>query len=316
MNLPLRSAIVATRPVHDAREQIDSDRPINAWIEPESDGQGGTVQVATLLLTASECPWRCAMCDLWKSTLTRPTPLGSVPRQLERFLAEVPPEVKWIKLYNSGNFFDAKSIPPADHGAIARLCRPFERVVVENHPRLCGDRPRRFADRLEGRLEVALGVESVQPGMLRRLNKGMTRDHVDLAIRRLRSESIDVRTFLLLRPPWTHDEEAIRWALLALRHVFAAGARHASLIPVRGGNGWLDRLSDRGQFTPPSIAAVESALDRAFNLRPRGVVTADLWDWPPSPGCPSCEMPRRDRLAEMNLTQRHLPSVQCEACSA
>lgn len=272
------------------------------------------MRVATLLLAASECPWRCAMCDLWKHTLPHATPRGSVPRQIERFLADVPNDVQWIKLYNSGNFFDVKSIPRADYAAIARLCQPFSRVIVENHPRLCDDRPRRFADRLSGRLEVALGVESVQPGMLRRLNKGMTRDDVDRAIRRLRNDAIDVRAFLLLRPPWTGDDEAVRWALLSLRHVFAAGVRHASLIPVRGGNGWLDRLGEAGEFAPPSIAAVEAALEQAFALAQRGVVTADLWDWPPSPACSACQTARRDRLADMNLTQRWLPRVNCEIC--
>ena len=30
--------------------------------------QGGRARMATVLLTGRECPWRCAMCDLWTYT--------------------------------------------------------------------------------------------------------------------------------------------------------------------------------------------------------------------------------------------------------
>ncbi len=37
-------------------------------VEDERTAQGGRARMATVLLTGRECPWRCAMCDLWTYT--------------------------------------------------------------------------------------------------------------------------------------------------------------------------------------------------------------------------------------------------------
>jgi archaeosine synthase beta-subunit len=327
VSLDLRRAVESLR---GERTAVDHRTANGSWVEVEPDGLGGRVQVATLLLTAAECPWRCSMCDLWKHTLTHPTPQGSIPHQIEAALDGMDSSVRWIKLYNSGSFFDRHSIPPADYRAIARLCEPFERVVVENHPRLSTPKVRMFSQLLTARLEIAMGVETLQTGMLRRLNKGMGRDDIDRAIALHRQSGIDSRAFVLIRPPWTHDDEAARWTTLTLKHVFRLGVRHASLIPVRAGNGWLDRLWTIGEFQPPSVAAVEASMERAFQIPGRGVVTVDLWDWPAAmkrgnsgsslPAgmdasmCESCVERRGQRLSEMNVTQVRQPTVSCDAC--
>ncbi len=307
-----RREIERARP---ARQIVDPQRAQACWIEDEADGQGNVVPVATILLTVSECPWRCAMCDLWKNTLTQPTPRGAVPRQIAAALAALPRPARWLKLYNAGSFFDAKSIPPGDVAEIARMCQPFQRVIVENHPRLCNERAYDFQQSLSAQLEIALGIETLQTGMLRRLQKGMNRDCIDRAIDFLSRGQIDTRAFVLIRPPWTQDDEAVRWTQLTLRHLFRRGVRHASLIPVRGGNGWLDHLAVAGEFTPPTPRAVERAADLAIRMQPRGVVTVDLWDWPPQESCPHCAEVRRERLTRLNLTQRPVPTVNCAACA-
>ncbi len=296
------------------RLPVDPRKANGVWVESETDGCGGQVKVLTVLLAVSECPWRCAMCDLWQQTLDRPTAIGDVPKQIESALEHLPQDVRWVKLYNSGNFFDAKSVPIADHQRIAELCRPFDRIIVENHPRLCTDRVLSFSRRLAGQLEVALGVETLQTGMLRRLNKGMNRDDIDAAIGRLKNWQIDVRAFVLLRPPWTLDQEGIRWTELTLRHLFRLGVRHASIIPVRAGNGWLDGLQTKGEFEPPSMRALETVMKRAMAIPKRGVVTADLWNWPPPHACPHCAEARKKRLDEINLNQLWQDDYSCEFC--
>ena len=276
--------------------------------------------MATVLLTVAECPWRCTMCDLWKHTLQHPTPAGAVVHQLRQALAELPSQANWIKLYNAGSFFDAKSIPRTDWEAIAELCRPFERVIVENHPRLCGPRMLPFQELLDGQLEIALGVESLQPGMLRRLNKGMSRDDIDRALAFHDQHGIDTRAFVLVRPPWCAEGEAIAWTQLTLRHLLGRGVRHISLIPTRAGNGWLDRLQTEGRFEPPTIETLETlhrwALQQvaAGTANATSVITVDLWDWPPAGACPHCAGARGETLHRQNLTQQVMPSTHCHDC--
>src|SRR3954447_2148828 len=134
------------------------------------------------------------MCDLWKNTLEAPVASGQIPGQIRWGLARLPP-ARHLKLYNSGSFFDPLAIPPEDYGAIARLAAPFERVIVECHPRLVGRRCREFRRLLPGELEVAMGLETVRPEVLPRLNKQMTLDDFARAASDLRSQDIALRTF-------------------------------------------------------------------------------------------------------------------------
>src|ERR1700690_3397111 len=154
--------ILGRRPQRNARDPL---RPYEFFVEDEYSAAGEVVPVATIFLTNRECPWRCLMCDLWRNTLTESVPAGAIPEQIEFALARLP-RTRQIKLYNSGSFFDAHAIPPGDYGAIAAEVACFERVIVESHPSLVGDRCWRFRDLLSAPLEVAMGLETVHPTAL------------------------------------------------------------------------------------------------------------------------------------------------------
>ena len=68
-----------------------------------------------------------------------------------------------------------QAVPEADDADVARALGGADRVIVESHPAFLagthGDRCLRFRDRLSGRLEVAIGLETADPEVLARLNK-------------------------------------------------------------------------------------------------------------------------------------------------
>ena len=294
------------------RNALDPRRAYATLMEEEPEDSGGPVSVATIFLSNRECPWRCLMCDLWRNTLSEAVPPGAIPEQIARELPRLTP-ARWIKLYNAGSFFDPKAIPPEDHAPVARLLSGFERVIVESHPALCGKSCLEFRDRLEGSLEVALGLETVHPDVLPLLNKRMTLEGFRRAARFLGENGIGVRAFVLVGLPFVAPEEAVEWACRSAEFAFECGARVVSLIPTRPGNGALDALQERGEFTPPDLSDLEDALARGLALG-RGRVLADLWDLEKFSRCPACFAARATRLRAMNLIQRDLPSVSCGAC--
>src|SRR2546430_16679015 len=107
--------ILARRP---PRDTVDSWRPHAFLLEEERAESGEIVPVATIFLTNRECPWRCLMCDLWRNTLTESVPSGAILEQIAFALSRLPP-ARYIKLYNSGSFFDVHAIPLEDYRAIA-----------------------------------------------------------------------------------------------------------------------------------------------------------------------------------------------------
>jgi radical SAM enzyme (TIGR01210 family) len=284
------------------RNPVSADRPYAFLVEPECAADGRLVDVATVFLTNRECPFRCLMCDLWKNTIEDTVAAGEIPGQIRWALDRLPP-ARHLKLYNSGNFFDPKAIPPADYPAIITLAAAFDRLIVECHPRLVGRRYREFRRRFPGELEVALGLETVHPDVLPRLNKQMTLDDFAAAVRRLRTDGTAVRAFILVRPPFLTDADGLEWAKRSLDFAFSAGAECCSLIPTRAGNGAMDDLASDGRFAPPSLDALEAALEYGLSLG-AGRVFLDLWDierLAPGGGA------RVARLARMNRTQRIEP---------
>ncbi len=291
--------ILAQRP---PRNSLSAERPYAWLVEPEPAADGRLVDVATLFLTNRECPFRCVMCDLWKNTLTESVRPGQIPEQIRWALGQLPP-ARHLKLYNAGSFFDPRAIPPEDYPEIAQLAAPFERVIVECHPKLVGRRCREFREMLAGELEVAMGLETVHPEVLPRLNKQMTLDDFAAAARALRADGVSVRAFIMVRPPFLTDAEGLEWAKRSLDFAFSVGIECCSLIPTRDGNGAMEELARHGHFAPPSLDSLEAAMEYGLSLRV-GRVFLDLWDISKvSPDAPNRKA-RIDRLARMNLSQK------------
>jgi len=336
--------IRARRP---ARHGLDPLRPFACLTEQERTDSGEVVSVATVFLTNRECPWRCLMCDLWQNTLTKSVPAGAIPKQIDwalkklgaardagcasavrspGFSRSVPPEggttnrgttnaarPRQIKLYNSGSFFDPRAIPPGDYPAIAARVHGFERVTVECHPSLVGESTLRFRDLLAGQLEVAMGLETVHPQVLPRLNKRMTLEQFSRAADFLREHGVALRVFILVKPPFLDEAEALEWAKRSVDFAFDCGAAVASLIPTRSGNGALEALAERGEFSPPRLATLEAALAYGVGLQ-RKRVFADLWDLEKFSDCDRCFSKRKERLERINLSQMNEAPVQCRRC--
>ncbi len=303
------------RRLRPAKRSLDAWRPIGVQLEEERNADGELATSLTIFLTGRECPFTCVFCDLWQHTLDGPTPAGAIPAQIERAFEDLgePPAGGTIKLYNASSFFDDKAVPRSDWPAIADLLRPFSQVVVECHPRLVSDSCGEFAEQLEGRLEVAMGLETIHPEALPRLNKRVTLGAFERAASLLSSVGVGIRSFVLVGTPFVPEIETVEWAVRSVNYAHQHGSRVVSLIPLRGGNGEMERLAKVGAFCPPTVKRLEEALDGAL-LLDQGVVLADLWDAESLEGCPDCRGARIDRIDRLNRFGGSQPPVACPVC--
>ena len=350
--------------------------------EEEPDAGGNLAPTATVFLTNRECPYRCLMCDLWRNTLNESVPTGIIPAQLVDALLNLK-AARQIKLYNAGSFFDPAAIPIDDYPAIAQICAPYERVIVECHPALIGPRvldfqallmsqsatvgarwkahttdhsidnaldvpgtspARDLAVRNVGarwkahakahsidsalevpgtspaadapvndlavaapRLEIAIGLETANPDVLGKLNKRFTLDDFRRAAEFLKDHDIDLRVFVLLRPPFMTEREGVDWAKRSIDFAFDCGATVVCVIPTRDGNGAMEALRESGEWSPPSIKSLEEVQEYGVGLK-RGRVFADLWDIERF-YVDEADVERRARISTMNQTQLTNPIV-------
>ncbi len=286
--------------------------------EKERRRDGELIDDVTVFLTGRECPWACVFCDLWRFTTDEPTPADAIPGQLRDALNAAGPigGSTQLKLYNASNYFDEKAVPASDDHTVATLCRAFDRVVVESHPKLVGARTFRFADQLDGTLQVAMGLETVHPEAQPQLGKGAALDDYIRAVEALQKHGISWRAFVLVGAPWVPPAEDSAWVQQTTQFAIDHGAEHVALIPVRGGNGTLELLQASGHWTPPSFRQLEAAYDACLTQSEDTVITADLWDLDALPGgCAICRGPRTERLAALNRTGQAIEPVVCD-CAA
>ena len=292
-----------------SKNNVEYDRPYAWMTEKERTPEGTIEETAIIFLTNRECPFHCLMCDLWKNTTDTASPSGSIPAQIEYALGRLP-ETRHLKLYNSGSFFDERAIPETDYKRIASLTSHFDTILVESHPRLIDSKALRFRDLLTPSLHVAMGLETVHPAVLKKLNKKMTVRDFREAVRFLGKNNILARAFVLLRPPFLSEEEGIVWAKRSIEYAFESGVECCTVIPVRGGNGAMDMLQSKGLFSPPKIISLEKVLEFGISLG-KGRVFADLWDLERFLSCNMCYDKRRERLEFMNMNQLVPTEIKC-----
>jgi radical SAM enzyme (TIGR01210 family) len=275
------------------KNKIDLYRPYAYNVEKERTLSGKIEDVATIFLTNKD----------------EKVPSGAIPKQIEWALNQLPP-TPHIKLYNSGNFFDVQAVPADDYNDIATLLKDFETVIVESHPKLINDKALRFRDLIGTELQVAVGLETVHPEVLPKLNKAMNLNDFRKSADFLHQNNIRSRAFILLRPPFLTEDEGIEWTKRSLDFAFDCGVECCVIIPTRSGNGALDILQKEGYFTPPDIKSLEEVLDYGIGLK-SGRIFADLWDIDLFSSCDKCLATRKIRLENTNLYQEILTPVNC-----
>lgn len=318
------------RGLRAVKPNVDPYIAHGSLFETERRPNGSVEHALTVFLAGAECPFTCSFCDLWRWTIDGPTPPGALTKQLTNVLQSLDggaPQAQRLKLYNASNFFDRRAVPAEDFVGIAALAAPFESVTVESHANTVGPLTLEFAQLLAGRLEVAIGLETIHPVAAARLNKRLELARFDSAACFLADHGIDLRVFVLLGAPYVPSEESVDWTIRTVEYAAQRGASIVSIIPVRGGNGELERLEALGHFTPPTLLQLEAALDGCIQLSPsldraetwppqRSVITADLWDIDRLPACPACSSARIDRLRQINATGASRDPIVCAECNA
>jgi radical SAM enzyme (TIGR01210 family) len=295
------------------KNKVDPHLPYGWLVEKERTIHGRIEETGIIFLTNRECPFHCLMCDLWKNTTDEPVAPGMIPRQIEWALQQMK-GIKHIKLYNSGSFFDGRAIPEEDYEPIASLLKARETVIVESHPKFINNKCLKFRDMLKPELHVAIGLETANPEILQKINKKMTLDDFRNSVIFLTKNGIPSRAFILLRPPFLSESEGVFWAERSIDFAFGSGVECCTIIPVRAGNGAMDELFKRGDFTPPDIHSLETVLEYGISLH-TGRVFADVWDLSLFSKCSKCTGKRTDRMINMNLNQIFGPPTACN-CTA
>ena len=172
------------RSLRPKKKYVDPFEAHGSLLETERRPDGTTESALTVFLAGAECAFTCSFCDLWKFSIDGPTPSGALTAQLEGAIAGI--KADRLKLYNASNFFDTRSVPLEDLHRIADLASSFDALTVESHANTISPRVAEFAHAVSGRLEVAVGLETIHPDAAAKLNKKLDLARFDRAAEFLR----------------------------------------------------------------------------------------------------------------------------------
>src|SRR5271157_3334744 len=237
---------------------------------------------------------------------------GRAREQLARALARYRDE-PYVKVYTSGSFLDDREVDPASRTAIvSAFSGRARRFLFETLPEFV--RPEEMSPlkaAFAGELEVALGLESTDPTVLGRfVNKGSSPAEYLAAADRLASLGVRRKAYLLLKPPYLTESEAVADVVRSVREA-AAHFDSISVNPVHIQNGTVvEWLYHRGRYRPPWLWSLVDVLKEGAAFRG----TSRLVSFPTAGGlargphnCGSCDARVLAAIQEASLSQEFAP---------
>ena len=301
----------------------EARRYVNQWVEPEALGTE-RVRAFVLILRTRGCYWAdvkgCSMCGYSKDTLGRSATPEELAEQLARALARYRDE-PYVKVYTSGSFLDDREVDPASRAAIvSAFSGRARRLLFETLPEFV--RPELVTPLREafaGELEVALGLESTDPTVLSRfVNKGSPPSEYLAAARRLADLGTRSKAYLLLKPPYLTESEAVSDVVRSVREA-APHFDALSVNPVHIQNGTVvEWLYHRGRYRPPWLWSLVDVLREGSTVRAgsRLVSFPTAGGLPRGPhNCGNCDTRVLAAIEEASLSQEfsRLDDLDC-AC--
>jgi archaeosine synthase beta-subunit len=299
--------------------------PVNLWTEDEALGTE-RVRAFVLILKTRGCYWAdlkgCSMCGYSRDTLGR----SATPEELAHQLSEALDRYRgepYVKVYTSGSFLDDREVDPESRLALVRaFSGKARRLLFETLPEFVAPETLDpLVAAFSGEVEVALGLETTDATVLSRyVHKSTGPEEYLRAADRIRALGLRTKAYLLLKPPYLTESEAIDDVV----HSVSEASSHfdaLSVNPVHIQNGTVvEWLFHRGRYRPPWLWSVVEVLREGGERRG----AARLVSFPTAGGlargphnCGACDTRVLAAIQEASLTQDFSPlsSLGC-SCRA
>jgi hypothetical protein len=253
--------------------QYDPHEPTRVWLD-EDNTPDGVAQSLTIILNTGGCRWAraggCTMCGYVAESVEG----GSVAHEalldqldvcLDHERTEADEPAGLVKIYTSGSFLDEREVPAETRRAIAETFADRDRIVVESLPDFVdADKLRDFTDRGLA-ADVAIGLETATDRVRHDcVNKYFDFVDFEAACGRAVEAGAGVKAYLLMKPPFLSESEAIEDMVSSVRRCAAVeGCHTVSMNPCNVQRyTMVDDLHFRGGYRPPWLWSVAAVLER------------------------------------------------------
>jgi radical SAM enzyme (TIGR01210 family) len=242
---------------------VSPSSPAAVWKEP-ARLRNETVQAGVVILRTTGCAhWHaggCSMCgyNAESAEIIQPSDISmQFERVTERFEG-----ISMLKVYTSGSFLDESEIAPEVAEKVLRFAKDSGvRLLLESRPEFVTEKKLGAMLGIYEDIEVAIGLESANDRILKySINKGFTLKDYERAASVLNRLRIPLRTYVLLKPPFLTEAEAMEDAISTVR-LASEHSETVSLNPVNVQKGTpVERLWRQWAYRPPWLWTVLEVL--------------------------------------------------------
>lgn len=245
------------------KRKIDLNEPVSVWTEKERIwGRDEIADCLTIILRTKGCYWdRCLMCG-YSSDAEKNVGEENLKNQILNALEKLN-EQKILKIFTSGSFFDNREVPENLREFIydTALEKGFDKLVVESRPEFIREERLEIPHKIKS--EVGIGLETSNDFIREKcINKGFNLEDFKKSALTLKEKKIGVKAYLLLKPPFLSEKEAIEDAINSandIREYVDVISLNLMNIPS---NTYVENLWRRGLYRPPWLwSAVEVLKD-------------------------------------------------------
>lgn len=295
----------------------------SVWTEEELLG-GKRIRCLTIILSTQGCAWwrstgGCSMCGYNEKASDRSITGEDILSQFNAAWKSFDNQ-SIVKIYTSGSFIDENEIPRnVQEEILAQVNESGAKMLFESRPEFVKSDTIKECVEICPDIEVALGLESANDQVLSKsILKGFTFDDYERAAKAALGSGATVRTYLLLKPPFLTEQEAIDDALKSISKA-APCSRVITVNPVNiQRRTKLERLWKNWAYRPPWLWSVIEVLRRADHgdsLLLSSMVGAGSDRGPHN--CGSCDSDIISSIDGFNLTQDRKKLDKCECgCEA
>jgi len=287
--------------------------------DPET---GSAAQRWVIMVPGLGCEWaRCYMCGF--STMTERLQIGGkqcskleilIAYYLGRYIANpafVKP--KFVALYNGGSFLNNNEIPaPIQKRIIKEIAKiqNVKEILIESRPEYVSERRIKNLQRFlreDQILVVGIGLECQSDVIRERcINKGFRKKDYKKAVKALLFAGAKILTYVLLKPPYLNEREAIEEAIETIKYAFSVGSSFAALQSTFVQEGTLvHQLYLAEKYYPPSLWSIIKVVTQGLQYGP--IHIGSLTD-EPSPiaipaNCGKCDAKIISAFQKFNTSQ-------------
>lgn len=249
----------------------DLDRPVSLWKELDRI-RGFPEQTTVVIFRTRGCSWynfsSCSMCGYFNDVSSKVSE-ENLLKQVDHMVDSLNGS-RVLKVFTSGSFLDPVEIPVSVRNYFYESIRGrVDEVLVESRTEYLNEKNLSGLNSYGVQSRIAIGLESANDYIMKNsVNKGSNFSKYLSAVKSIKSLGLELRTYLLFKPPFLSEIQAMEDILDSIRKI-SDFSNDVSVNPMNiQKNTMVEHLWKRGLYRPPRLWSIAKIL-----LESRGLGT-------------------------------------------